>query len=105
MVSVFFLIIHVIVSTVNGLDADVWREKNEKRLLLLEKFTLRKKMRIFKFFISEAQREKKIFKLEVKDVVERLKDVSEHVNKCEEAIPRQDEDKERNLERVMETWG
>lgn len=60
-----------------------------------------KKMRIFKFFISEAQRENKIFKLEVKDVVERLKDVSERVKKCEEAIPRQDEDRERNLERVM----
>ena len=53
-------VLSIIVSTVNGLDADVWREKNEKRLLLLEKFTLRKKMRIFKFFISEAQREKKI---------------------------------------------
>lgn len=42
---------------------------------------------------------------EKENVVERLKNVSEHVNKCEEAIPRQDEDKERNLERVMETWG
>lgn len=76
-------------------------KKIEKRLLLLEKYTFRKKMRIFKFFISEAQREDKIFKLEVKDVVERLKDVSERVKKCEEAIPRQDEDRKRNLERVM----
>lgn len=76
-------------------------KKIEKRLLLLEKYTFRKKMRIFKFFISEAQREDKILKLEVKDVVERLKDVSERVKKCEKAIPTQDEDKERNLERVM----
>lgn len=52
-------------------------------------------------FQFKAQRENKIFKLEVKDVVERLKDVSERVKKCEEAIPRQDEDRERNLERVM----
>lgn len=71
-----FLIIHVVISNVSGLDADVWRKEIEKRLSLLEGFTFRKKMRILKFFISEAQRENKIFTIEVKDVVERLKDVS-----------------------------
>lgn len=75
--------------------------KNRETIIIAREIHLQKKMRIFKFFISEAQRENKIFKLEVKDVVERLKDVSERVKKCEEAIPRQDEDRERNLERVM----
>lgn len=69
------------------------QEENANLQVLYFRSTTRKEN-----FWKEKRKEKE-------NVVERLKNVSEHVNKCEEAIPRQDEDKERNLERVMETWG
>lgn len=100
MAVVFCLILHLIFSTVSGLDSDVWKKEIEKRLSSLEEFNvhLQEENANLRSLISETQRENEILKRELNDIVER-------VSKCEEVILKQDEDKHRTIERAMETKG
>lgn len=100
MAVVFCLILHLIFSTVSGLDSDVWKKEIEKRLSSLEEFNvhLQEENANLRSLISETQRENEILERELNDIVER-------VSKCEEVILKQDEDKHRTIERAMETKG
>lgn len=102
MAVVFCLMLHLIVSTVSGLDSDVWRKEFEKRLSSLEEFNvhLQKENANLRSLISETQRENKLLNRENKHMQPELNDLIERVNKCEEAIFRQDEDKQRTVERI-----
>lgn len=93
MALVLCLILHVVLSNMNGLDADVWRKEIEKRLSSLEEFNvhLQKENANLRSIVSEMQCENKILKRELKNVFER-------VDKCEEAILTHD-DTQRTLER------
>lgn len=93
MALVLCLILHVVLSNMNGLDADVWRKEIEKRLSSLEEFNvhLQKENANLRSIVSEKQCENKLLKRELKNVFER-------VDKCEEAILTHD-DTQRTLER------
>lgn len=93
MALVLCLILHVVLSNMNGLDADVWRKEIEKRLSSLEEFNvhLQKENANLRSIVSEMQCENKLLKRELKNVFER-------VDKCEEAILTHD-DTQRTLER------
>lgn len=93
MALVLCLILHVVLSNVSGLDADVWRKEIEKRLSSLEEFYvhLHKENANLQSIVLEIQCENKLLKRELKNVVER-------VDKCEEAILTHD-DTQRTLER------
>lgn len=97
MTVVVCLILHLIISTVSGLDSDVWKKEIEKRLSSLEEFNvhLQEENANLRLLILETQRENKILKRELNDIVER-------VSKCEEVILRQGEDTHRTEETSIE---
>lgn len=90
--------LHVIFSIASGLDADIWRVEIEKRLSSLEQFNvhLQEENANLRTLILETQRENKLLKGELEDVVKR-------VSKFEEIIPRQEEDIQNTVERATET--
>ncbi|XP_052679332.1 caprin-2-like isoform X3 [Crassostrea angulata] len=98
MAVVVCLILHLIISTVSGLDSDVWKKEIDKRLSSLEEFNvhLQEENANLRSLISETQRENKILKRELNNIAER-------VSKCEEVILRQDEDTNRSEEIFLET--
>ena len=98
MAVAFCLILHLIFSTVSGLDAVVWKKEIEKRLSSLEEVNvhLQEENANLRLVISETQRENKILKRELNNIAER-------VSKCEEVIFRQDEDTNRTEETSLET--
>lgn len=98
MTVVVWLILHLIISTVSGLDFDVWKKEIEKRLSSLEELNvhLQEENANLRSLISETQRENKILKRELNDIVER-------VSKCEEVILNEDEDTHKPEETAMKT--
>lgn len=98
MALLFCVMLYVIFSIASGLDADIWRIEIEKRLSSLEELNvhLQKENAKFRSLISETQRENKLLKGELDDVIKRL-------SKCEEVISRQDEDSQNKVERATET--
>lgn len=98
MALLFCATLHVIFSIASGLDADFWRVEIEKRLSSLEQFNvhLQEENANLRSLILETQRENKLLKGELEDVVKR-------VSKCEEVIPRQEEYTQNNVERATET--
>lgn len=100
MALLFYATLHVIFSIASGLDADFWRVEIEKRLSSLEQFNVHLQeenvnLRTLELNL-ETQRENKLLKGELEDVAKR-------VSKCKEAIPRQEEDTQNNVERATET--
>lgn len=98
MALLFCATLHVIFSIASGLDADIWRVEIEKRLSSLEQFNvhLQEENANLRTLILETQRENKLLKGELEDVVKR-------VSKFEEIIPRQEEDTQNTVERATET--
>lgn len=98
MALLFCATLHVIFSIASGLDADIWRVEIEKRLLSLEQFNvqLQEENANLRSLILETQRENKLLKGELEDVVKR-------VSKCEEVIPRQEEDTQNTVVRATDT--
>lgn len=98
MAVVVCLILHLIISTVSGLDFDVWKKEIEKRLLSLEELNVhfQEENANLRSLISETQRENKILKRELNDLVER-------VSKCEEVILNEDEDTHKPEETATKT--
>lgn len=92
MALILCLTLHVVLSDVSGLDVDVWRI--EKRLSSLQELNIhiQKENANLRSILSEIQRENKLLKRELKNVVER-------VDKCKEAILRQDDHTQRTLEK------
>lgn len=104
MALLFCATLHVIFSIASGLDADIWRVAIEKRLSSLEQFNVHLQEEnanlpwcwLFYSLILETRRENELLKGELEDIVKR-------VSKCEEVIPRQEEDTQNNVKRATET--
>lgn len=98
MALLFCATLHVIFSIASGLDADIWTVAIEKRLSSLEQFNvhLQEENANLRSLILETRRENELLKGELEDVVKR-------VSKCEEVIPRQEEDTQNNVKRATET--